>query len=145
MSATNRLLIVDDEPGIAQIIEVVARELDFDVLAIHNTDQFEKALEDCKPTVIFLDISMPRRDGLELVGLLSARNYPGKIVIMSGTDPVYIQMTETIAKTRGLWVVGTLAKPFRKQAISDVLRSLTTGILSLVFSWLCFGNHPGLT
>jgi hypothetical protein len=46
-------------------------------------------------------------------------------VVMSGSDPSYIQMSSTIAKTRGLWVAGTLAKPFRKQTVRDLLVSLS--------------------
>src|SRR5688572_20530091 len=113
----NCLLIIDDEPDITRVIEVAARRLGFAVLAIHDTDQFEKALGQIKPTIIILDIAMPGRDGMELIGHLAAGNYPGKVVIMSGSDPGYIQMSSAIAKTRGLWLAGTLTKPFRKQAI----------------------------
>ena len=122
--ATNRLLIVDDEAGITRVIEAVARELGFEVMSINDTDQFEKALQELKPTIIFLDIAMPGRDGLELIGYLAAGNYPGKVVVMSGSDPRYIQMSSAIAKTRGLWVAGTLAKPFRKQQVLHLLRDL---------------------
>jgi DNA-binding response OmpR family regulator len=123
-TVSNRLLVVDDEPGVTRLIAAAARKLQFDVLEIHDTDQFEKALAEIRPTRTFLDIAMPGRDGLELIGYLSASNYPGKVVIMSGTDPRYIQMSSTIAKTRGLWVAGTLAKPFRMAAVTDLLISL---------------------
>ena len=122
--AVNRLLIVDDDEGVARLIAAAARKIGFEVLAIHNTDQFEKALESLKPTMIFLDIAMPGRDGMELIRYLAAGNYPGKIVVMSGYDERYIQMSSTIAKTRGLWVAGTLAKPFRMSAVTDLLISL---------------------
>jgi hypothetical protein len=46
---------------------------------------------------------------------------------MSGSDPRYIQMSSTIAKTRGLIVAGSLPKPFRKQTVTDLLKSLATG------------------
>jgi len=124
-TVSNRLLIVDDEPGVTRLIAAAARKLQFDVLEIHDTDQFEKAIEKIQPTIILLDIAMPGRDGMELIGHLSAGNYPGKVVIMSGTDPRYIQMSSTIAKTRGLWVAGTLAKPFRMSVVNDLLVSLT--------------------
>ena len=121
------MLVVDDEPGITRVIEAAARELGFEVAAINDTDQFENAIETIKPTIIFLDIAMPGRDGMELIGYLAARNYPGKVVMMSGSDERYIQMSSTIAKTRGLWIGGTLAKPFRKQQVVDLLKSLATG------------------
>jgi two-component system chemotaxis response regulator CheB len=120
----NRLLIVDDQPGITRVIEAAARELGFDVLAINDTDQFEKAIQTLKPSIIFLDIAMPGRDGVELIANLAAANYPGRIVLMSGSNPLYIQMSFEIAKARGLWVAGTLEKPFRKQEVVDLLTRL---------------------
>lgn len=122
--ASDRLLIVDDQPGITRVIEAAARELGFDVLAINDTDQFEKAIETLKPSIIFLDIAMPGRDGVELIRYLAAGNYPGRIVLMSGSNPLYIQMSFEIAKARGLWVAGTLAKPFRKHEVVDLLTRL---------------------
>jgi hypothetical protein len=67
---------------------------------------------------------MPARDGVELIGHLAAGNYPGRVVIMSGSDPRYIQMTSTIGNVRGLNIAGTLPKPFRKQTVIDLLISL---------------------
>ena len=55
------------------------------------------------------------------MGQLAAGNYRGKVVIISGSDKSYIQMLSTIATRRGLVVAGTLSKPFRKQAVIDLL------------------------
>ena len=123
IGAPHRLLIVDDEPGITNVIEAAGRKLGFEALAIHDTE-FEKALQMIKPTIVFLDIAMPKRNGVELIGYLSAWNYPGMIVIMSGGDPLYLQMSSTIAKTRGLRLGGALRKPFRKQHVVDLLIEL---------------------
>jgi DNA-binding response OmpR family regulator len=78
MATVNRLLIVDDEPDIARLIEVPARALGFEVLSINDTDQFEKALQQIKPTIVFLDISMPGRDGMELIGHLAPATTPAR-------------------------------------------------------------------
>jgi DNA-binding response OmpR family regulator len=124
---TDRVLIVDDEPGVARIIEFAAQQLGLDALSINSSEEFERAVEAIRPTIIFLDIAMPGRDGLELIACLAAGKYPGKVVVMSGSDPRYIQMSSTIARTRGLAVAGTLPKPFRKQAVLDLLSSLSAG------------------
>jgi DNA-binding response OmpR family regulator len=124
-AATNRLLIVDDEPDITRIIEITARKLGFEVMSIHDSNRFEQGLEQLRPTIIFLDITMPDRDGLELIGHLAARNYAGQIVVMSGKDERYIQMSSTIGRTRGLSIAGTLTKPFRKDALQDLLIRLS--------------------
>ena len=124
-AAANRLLIVDDEPDITRIIEITARKLGFEVMSIHDSNRFEQDLEQLRPTIIFLDITMPDRDGLELIGHLAARNYAGQVVVMSGKDERYIQMSSAIGRTRGLSVAGTLTKPFRKDALQDLLIRLS--------------------
>jgi two-component system, OmpR family, response regulator len=69
----SRVLIIDDEPGITRVIEFAARELGFESLAINDTDKIETALAALRPTIIFLDIAMPGRDGMELIGILLRR------------------------------------------------------------------------
>lgn len=122
--SSKRLLVVDDEVGITSVIEHVARALGYEVASIRDTVQFERALNRLKPTIIFLDIAMPGRDGMQLIGLLAAEGYTGQIVVMSGSDSRYIQMNADFAKARGLAIAGTLPKPFRKQQVVDLLSSL---------------------
>jgi hypothetical protein len=86
---SNRLLVIDDEVGITSVIEHAARALGFEVLSIHDPDQFEKGLTKIRPNVIFLDIAMPGRDGMQLIGHLASNRYGGQIVIMSGSGPLY--------------------------------------------------------
>lgn len=125
MGIAERLLVVDDEPSIARVIETAARQIGLDVMAITDTDQFEKALQTHQPTIIMLDIAMPGRDGVELLGHLAAAHYAGKVVVMSGSHPSYVQMSSAIARNRGLDLAGALPKPFRKQAVADLLTRLT--------------------
>ena len=86
MAALNRLLIVDDQQEITRLIEAFARTVGYEALSINDTDLFERALEQIEPTVVFLDIAMPQRDGMELIGRLAAGNYLGKVVVMSGSS-----------------------------------------------------------
>lgn len=129
IGTTGRLLIVEDEPKAIRLIESAAMQVGFQVLAIDDSDQLENALHQLKPTIIFLNIAMAARHGMELIGLLGAGNYSGKIVISSGYDQFYyLQMISTLAKARGLMISGSLAKPFRQHAVSDLLMSLAEPI-----------------
>ena len=123
-ASPNRLLIVDDEPGITGLIEIAAKQLGYSVSSVHDSDRFEKAFQSMKPTAIFLDINMPNRGGLELIAYLARANYTGKVVVMSGSDPHYVQKSSAAGSARGLTIAGTLAKPFRKQQLLDLLVSL---------------------
>ena len=56
--STNRLLIVDDEAAIARLIEQAAREIGFEVRAIFDSQDFEKAVQEIDPNVVFLDMNI---------------------------------------------------------------------------------------
>jgi CheY-like chemotaxis protein len=120
-----RLLIVDDEKEFAKFVSIVAREVGYSVRSVDRSPDFDFQLTDWSPTVVFLDIFMPERDGLELLGTLERRAYGGHIVLMSGADPLYLNMAAASAKVRGLHLSGILSKPCRKQQIADLLKTLT--------------------
>jgi DNA-binding response OmpR family regulator len=121
LGVINRLLIIDDEPGITQVIESAACELGLESFVLHGPDQFEKALEAIKPTIIFLDIVMPDRDGMKLIAHLAAWNYPGRVLIVS-PHPLHLKMGSTIAETHGLRLADLLTKPLGKRQTLDLLR-----------------------
>jgi CheY-like chemotaxis protein len=120
-----RLLIVDDEREFAKFVSIVAREVGYSVRTVDRSPDFDFQLTDWNPTVVFLDIFMPERDGLELLGMLERHAYGGHIVLMSGADPLYLNMAAASAKMRGLRLAGVLSKPCRKQQVTDLLKTLT--------------------
>jgi hypothetical protein len=61
---------------------------------------------------------------MELVGHLAAQGYPGQVVLMSGSNPLYIQMTAAVAKMHGLRLAGLLLKPFRSHQVTSLLQEL---------------------
>lgn len=119
-----RLLIVEDEEAFARFVTAVATGVGYAVRAVAHSRDFEFHLSEWKPTVLFLDIFMPDRDGLELLGLLQKHAYDGQIVMMSGADSLYLNMAAASAKVRGLRLAGVLAKPCRKQDLQDLLQRL---------------------
>ena len=119
-----RLLVVDDEQDFARFVHRVAAEVGYDVRVVDSSPGFEHQLSDWKPTVVFLDVFMPNRDGLELLGTLERSGYRGHVVMMSGADGLYLNMAVSSAKARGLNLAGMLTKPCRKQQVQDLLKGL---------------------
>ena len=119
-----RLLIVDDEKDFAAFIAIVAREIGYTVRSVDRSPDFEFQLSEWNPTVVFLDVFMPERDGLELLGILEQHAFGGHVVMMSGADPLYLNMAAASAKMRGLRLSAVLPKPCRKQELQDLLKRL---------------------
>lgn len=119
-----RLLIVEDEEAFARFVTTVATGVGYAARAVVHSHDVEFQLTDWKPTVLFLDVFMPDRDGLEILGLLQKHAYGGQVVMMSGADALYLNMAAASAKARGLRLAGILAKPCRKQEIEALLQSI---------------------
>jgi DNA-binding response OmpR family regulator len=121
MTSAKRLLVVDDEPEIREIIRRAASGLDYDVETTENASEFKKAYESFDPTVIVLDIVMPQTDGIELIKWLIECGATAGIIVASGYNPLYAKMAATLGTDRGL-SVSYLDKPFKIGALRNAIR-----------------------
>jgi EAL domain-containing protein (putative c-di-GMP-specific phosphodiesterase class I) len=122
----DRLLIVDDEPSVAALIEAVARGSNYDVLATADGARFLALVSDWNPTHIVLDLQMPVLDGIELLRGLAARRSPARIVIASGVEGRIVESARQLGLEHGLAIVGTLLKPFRAAQLRALLDAQAT-------------------
>ena len=61
-----KILVVEDEPAIAELIAVNLRHNGFSVTTVGDGSLAEKAIDDALPDLILLDWMLPGRSGLEL-------------------------------------------------------------------------------
>lgn len=106
MDGKGRILVVDDEPQFAGVVELMLRQEGFDVdLANDGLDGLRKAFEN-KPDLILLDIMMPRMDGWELCRRLrDVSNTPIVVISARGREA-------DIVKALELGADDYLVKPF---------------------------------
>jgi CheY-like chemotaxis protein len=62
-----RLLIVEDERPFASELKADGERLGLAVKVVHDSSTFEEVLSSWVPTIIAMDLMMPRSDGLELL------------------------------------------------------------------------------
>ena len=80
------ILIIDDELTVTDMIAVIIKQSGHVPEAVDDGD---KALEKIRERPGFYDLlivdhKMPRMSGMELVQLLRAEQFPGRIIILSG-------------------------------------------------------------
>jgi EAL domain-containing protein (putative c-di-GMP-specific phosphodiesterase class I)/CheY-like chemotaxis protein len=107
----NRLLIVDDEPGVVDFITAAAHQLDYTVASAGTAAEFLTLVDSFRPTLIAMDLHLPDGDGVELLRMLVARGFKAPIVIMSGVDERVLAAAHELGTSQGLKMYGTLAKP----------------------------------
>ncbi len=78
------ILIVDDEPGILTALSGVLNDEGYRTLCTQSGEEALKLYEDEKPAVVFLDIWLPDRDGLETLQALRELDPAAAVVMISG-------------------------------------------------------------
>jgi DNA-binding response OmpR family regulator len=79
------VLVVDDEPNIADLVELYLRRDGFRVLKAANGEDGLRAVADHRPRLIVLDVGLPDVDGLEICRRLRASsNIP--VIFLTARD-----------------------------------------------------------
>jgi EAL domain-containing protein (putative c-di-GMP-specific phosphodiesterase class I)/CheY-like chemotaxis protein len=107
----NRLLVVDDEPGIVDFITAAAQPFDYTVASAGTAAEFLTLVDSFRPTLIVIDLHLPDGDGVELLRMLVARGFKAPVLIMSGVDERVLAAAYELGTSQGLKMYGTLAKP----------------------------------
>jgi EAL domain-containing protein (putative c-di-GMP-specific phosphodiesterase class I)/FixJ family two-component response regulator len=120
MTATQNILVIDDEIDVCELVTAAAENLGFQCTATTDAQTFLKALTP-DTTLILLDLMMPEMDGVELLRMLSRQKCKAGIVLMSGVGKRVMETAEQLAQVLGLSIVGRLQKPFRLAELEEVL------------------------
>jgi len=116
----SRLLVVDDEPELAELVAEVARRAGYDVTSTSDPSEFDAVYDD-RFDVVVLDLWMPRRDGIELLRHLAERRSRARVILVSGFDDRVLDAARGLAASYGLNIVGALSKPVRLATLSQLL------------------------
>ena len=72
--AQPRLLLIDDEPALADFLANAAPESDFQPDITSNDKQFRDTFVANRPDMVALDLGMPGMDGVELLRFLAEQD-----------------------------------------------------------------------
>jgi two-component system LytT family response regulator len=111
-----RVVVADDEPLARQRIEdLLAKEAGVELasVATNGDEAVEKIIHD-KPDLVFLDVQMPGRTGLEVVAAVGAEQMPATIFVTA--------FDQFALKAFDLAAVDYLVKPFDDERFHQALR-----------------------
>src|ERR671918_582997 len=119
------ILIVDDEPAIRKALRDVLEDEGYRVGTAGNGPEALKVVADEAPDLVFLDIWMPRMDGLETLAELKRLRPEATVVMISGHGTI-----ETAVKATRLGAWDFIEKPLSlDKTLVTVNRALEHGRL----------------
>ena len=114
-----RVLVVDDDPNIADVLSMALRFEDFAVEKAGSGRAALKAADGFRPHIIILDVMLPDLDGFEVAKRLGERRAEIPILFLTARDT-------TEDKVRGLTLGGDdyVTKPFSVEEILARVRTI---------------------
>jgi CheY-like chemotaxis protein len=127
---SNRMLIIDDDHNLCELMREVAEGLGFNVQATTDAEEF-KTLYGAGVELVVLDLMLGGSDGTQLMRFLAQRSSTARIILVSGIEQSVLQAASRLAGELGLNVVTCLPKPFRVHQLAEVLRRQLSATRSL--------------
>ncbi len=112
MTATRKVLVVDDDPVVRKSFDRVLSGKGYAVISAENGEEALRKLNEEKYDVVYTDIRMPGMSGLEVAERIKARQPWTPVVIITGYGN---DAAETRAKAAG--VANFLHKPLSPELI----------------------------
>lgn len=119
MSETPTLLLVDNDNFVRRILKDVLAETGIELRLLEASDG-EEGLEVAareKPTLMFLDLFMPRRSGLEVLGAIKEVSPLTRVLVISSMDAEPV-----VEQALAAGAVGFVGKPFHPLEIASAVR-----------------------
>ena len=120
MSAARKakVLVIDDEQGVRESLALILDYEGYEVASAADGQQGLELLREEHPDLVFLDIKMPQRDGLELLPLLKQEDPSVPVVIISGHGSI-----GQAVETTKLGAFDFLEKPLERDRVLLVARN----------------------
>jgi two-component system OmpR family response regulator len=117
--ATQRILVVDDENSISELIATSLKFVGFDVRTASSGAQALQIAEEFKPHALILDVMLPDQNGFEVCRQLRNEGHNVGVLFLTAKD-------STEDKIAGLTIGGDdyMTKPFSLEELVARLRAL---------------------
>lgn len=121
MERKRRILLVDDEPDLVQMVSVRLTASDYEVVPAYDGQQALDQVKQVKPDLIILDLMLPKLDGYKVCRLLKFDERTKSIPILIFTARAQVEDV-TLATECG--ADAYLTKPFEAKALLGKIQDL---------------------
>ena len=119
-----KLLVVDDEQKICQLIQEFFAARGYDVLLAHDGPTALSMIRTERPHLVFLDLRMPGLNGLDVLKEAKAIDRTTKVIILTALED-----EQTIRDARRLGAADYVIKPFTLEYLeSEVLAKVNASL-----------------
>ena len=116
MKARGKVFLLDDDELIVSMLERALKGDGYDVRAEGDPEGVLDRIRAFSPDVMLLDIKLPGRDGIDLLGEIVGQGIPTQVIMLTSDDTA-----ETAVKAMKIGAADYLTKPFNLDEVKIVV------------------------
>lgn len=113
----NRILLIDDEEDIRDVLDISLTDIGYEVLTAENGEEALRIFRAENPPIILSDIKMPGMDGIELLQIIKAENPETEVIMITGHGDMNLAI-----KSLKFEATDFVTKPFNEDALEIALK-----------------------
>jgi DNA-binding response OmpR family regulator len=121
MAGKGKILVVDDEPPVGEILSEFLTPKGYEVLCAQGGLEGLSKLEKFRPDIVLLDVRMPDLDGITVLRRIREANPSVSVLMMSGNTD-----TEAAKETLQLGAFDYVLKPFDFEYLDRAVHKMLT-------------------
>ncbi len=114
-----KVLVIDDEQGIRDLLDTLLRRKGYDVIVAESGQKGLECFRRERPDVLVLDLKMPGMDGLTVLRQIRSLDPRMPVIILTGAGTA-----EAEQQVRALGVTEYVEKEFSLHRLGDALKRL---------------------
>ena len=114
-----KILVVDDEDIVLESCQAVLELDGFEAQFAPSADKALEAMKNNRFDLLLIDVKMPKKDGMYLMGKIKEQWPDMPIIVMSG-----YYTTETIQEAMSVGATTFIAKPFEPDELVETVRKV---------------------
>ena len=113
----NRILIVDDEEDIRDVLSIALTDMGYEVLEAENGRTAMELFREKQPKIVLTDIKMPGMDGIEVLKKIKLENPHAQVIMITGHGD-----TDIAIRSLKHEAIDFITKPISGQALEIALK-----------------------
>jgi CheY-like chemotaxis protein len=93
-----RILIVDDEPAIADTLQMIFKMQRYDARVAYSAERAVELIAEWQPELAILDVILPQMNGIDLAIVIKANHRKCHVILFSGHTNTAMLLEEAIRK-----------------------------------------------
>ncbi|UPR34879.1 EAL domain-containing response regulator [Vibrio cyclitrophicus] len=120
--SNNKILILDDHPIHLKLLENSLRKLGVTGIYTHsNVDVAMETMLSQSIELVICDLSMPGKDGIDMLVELHQMGYNGNVAIVSAMDVPVLSTVKSMCASFSFEIIGQISKPFKEGELKSIL------------------------